>query len=93
MATLGVRAKLVGMPMTEAQLMALKPFEFQNWVIQRLNGTHSARKSGDMGIDGFSWFEHLPIQVKQSEHVGRNIVDNFEAAIDGAGKKKAASSS
>jgi hypothetical protein len=32
-----------------------------------------------MGIDGFS-FEGEPIQVKQSEDIGRNAVDNFETA-------------
>jgi restriction endonuclease Mrr len=74
--------KLVGMPVTVEQLRDLKPYEFQNWVIQRLNGTHSPRKSGDMGIDGFSFFLHDPIQVKQSERVGRNVVDNFETAIE-----------
>lgn len=79
---------LVGMPVTEAQLKALKPFEFQNWVIQRLNGTHSPRKSRDMGIDGYSFFEHDPIQVKRSEHVGRNVIDNFETAVERAGKNK-----
>lgn len=46
------------------------------------------RKSADMGIDGFSFFEHNPIQVKQSEHVGRNVVDNFETPVERSGKKK-----
>lgn len=80
--------KLVGMPVSEDQLHALKPFEFQNWVIQRFNGTHSPRKSGDMGIDGYSFLEHLPIQVKQSERVGRNVVDNFETAVERGKKHK-----
>ena len=80
--------KLVGMPVSEEQLRVLKPFEFQNWVIQRLNGTHSPRKSGDLGIDGYSFLEHLPVQVKQSERVGRNVVDNFETAIERGGKHK-----
>jgi Restriction endonuclease len=53
-----------------------------------MNGTHSARKTGDMGIDGYSFLEHLPIQVKQSEKVGRNVVDNFETAIDRDGHHK-----
>ncbi|HXG55386.1 MAG TPA: DNA methyltransferase [Vicinamibacterales bacterium] len=79
---------LVGMPVSEEQLHELKPFEFQNWVIQRMNGTHSPKKSGDMGIDGFSFFEHLPIQVKQSSSVGREVVDKFETAIGRSGKKK-----
>ena len=88
MATVGATTiKLVGMPVTDEQLRALKPFEFQNWVIQRMNGTHSPTKSGDMGIDGFSFFEHLPIQVKQSG-VGRPTVDAFQTAIDRTGKKK-----
>src|SRR3954453_12614487 len=46
-----------------------------------MNGTHSLRKVHDMGIDGFSFFTKDPIQVKQSEHVGRNVVDNFETAM------------
>jgi DNA modification methylase len=80
--------KLIGMPVSEAQLHALKPFEFQNWVIQRMNGTHSPRKSGDMGIDGFSFMLHEPIQVKQSSSIGRNVVDNFETAVKRSGKDK-----
>ncbi len=78
--------KVSGMPVTEEQLRKLKPFEFQNWVIQRFHGVHSPRKSGDMGIDGYSFMVHDPIQVKQSEHIGRNVVDNFETAIERAGK-------
>lgn len=83
---LGVTAKAEGLPVTEADLKDLRPFEFQNWVIQRVLGTHSPRKSGDMGIDGYSFFEQLPIQVKQSERVGRNVVDNFETAVERSGK-------
>lgn len=33
-----------------------------------------------MGIDGYT-FEGYPIQVKQSDNVGRNVVDNFETAL------------
>lgn len=77
---------VVGLPVTEQQLRALKPFEFQNWVIQRFWGTHSPRKSNDMGIDGYSYMVHDPIQVKQSDKVGRNVVDNFETAMERVGK-------
>jgi DNA methylase/Restriction endonuclease len=80
--------QLAGLPVSVDDLRTLKPFEFQNWVIQRFNGTFSPRKSGDMGIDGLSFFHHHPIQVKQSEHVGRNVVDNFETAIERAGSEK-----
>ena len=41
-----------------------------------------------MGIDGFSFLEHLPIQVKQSERVGRPVVDGFETAVERSGKDK-----
>lgn len=34
-----------------------------------------------MGIDGHWFLTRDPIQVKQSEHVGRNVVDNFETSM------------
>jgi DNA modification methylase len=73
--------KLVGMPDTVEQLRDMKPFEFQNWVIQQFFGVSSARKSGDMGIDGYTFLTRDPIQVKRSDKVGRNVVDNFETAV------------
>ncbi len=35
-----------------------------------------------MGIDGYSFMLHEPIQVKQSDRVGRITVDNFETALE-----------
>ena len=69
----------------------LKPFEFQNWVVvDKFLGTISRTKSNDMGVDGFTPFVlgGYPIQVKQSEGVGRNVIDNFETAIRRLNKKK-----
>jgi len=80
MRRLHVSPNIMGMPFSEDDLRKLPPFEFQNWVVQRLFGRVSARKSSDMGIDGFT-FEGHPIQVKQSDDIGRNVVDNFETAI------------
>jgi site-specific DNA-methyltransferase (adenine-specific) len=77
-----------GLPLTLADLKQLTPFEFQRWIIRRVLGTQSPHKSGDMGIDGFSFFEGLPIQVKQSERVGRKAVDEFETAIQRSGNHK-----
>lgn len=85
---LGAEPKVVGLPTTEVDLRTLKPFEFQNWVMQRINGTPSPKKSGDMGIDGLSFMYHEPIQVKQSYGVGRNVVDNFETAVERSGKDR-----
>ncbi len=59
----------------------LKPFEFQNWVIRQFYGVNSPRKTGDMGIDGYTFLTRDPIQVKQSERVGRDVVDKFETAV------------
>jgi hypothetical protein len=56
------KVKQVHMPTSVERLKELKPFEFQNWVVQRFNGTFAPRKSGDLGIDGLSFFHHWPIQ-------------------------------
>jgi hypothetical protein len=78
------------LPTSVAQLRALKPFEFQNQVIEKLNGIQANRKTGDKGIDGWTFFLHDPVQIKQSDSIGRNVVDNFETAIERAGKKTGA---
>jgi len=65
---------------TEASLRRLPPSEFQNWVIQRLSGRVSSQKDSSMGIDGYT-VEGYPIQVKQSENVGRNVIDSFASAM------------
>lgn len=84
----GTPPKIIGMPTTEGALATLRPFEFQNWVIQSLQGTHAARRTGDMGIDGYTFFNREPIQVKRSESVGRPVVDSFETAIKREGKDR-----
>lgn len=81
----GVEPTIENAPETVAGLKGLKPFEFQNWVVNAMNGVHSPRKVADMGIDGYSFLTRDPIQVKQSERVGRNVVDNFETAVRRAG--------
>jgi DNA modification methylase len=84
----GADPRVIGLPETEAALQALKPFEFQNWAIDVVNGRHSRRRVADMGIDGYSFLENLPIQVKQSEKVGREIIDGFETAVRREGAHK-----
>jgi hypothetical protein len=78
---------IVGMPMDVESLKEIEPFEFRNWVIQRLYGRSSPRKTSDMGIDGYT-YEGYPVQVKQSEDIGRNVVDNFETAMRRVRKDK-----
>jgi DNA modification methylase len=79
--------KIIGLPKTIEEIRALQPFEFQNWVFEKLHGRVNPRKIGDFGIDG--WVElDMPTQVKQSENIGRNVIDNFETAIRRLGKTK-----
>jgi len=73
--------RIIGAPKTIEELKILEPFQFQNWVIDRIGGVPSGKKSADMGIDGFTFMARDPVQVKQSEGIGRNVVDNFETAI------------
>jgi len=83
--------KITGLPTSLKQLKKLEPFEFQNWVVSKMEAYPSRKKTGDMGIDGYIkrtlFKEPAVIQVKQSEKVGRNVVDNFETAIRRAKKK------
>jgi hypothetical protein len=87
MRSLYASLSVMGMPMIEKDLRNLPPFEFQNWVIKRLYGRVSTKKTSDMGVDGYT-FEGYPVQVKQSDDIGRNVVDNFETAIRRRNSKK-----
>ncbi len=57
-----------------------------------MRANSSRKKVGDMGLDGYypeSILTKLAgIQVKQSDKVGRNVVDNFETALKRAKYKK-----
>ncbi len=74
-----------GLPQNLGDLRKLDPFEFQNWVINEMGAYHSKKKTGDMGVDGYFagnlFREPAIIQVKQSDNIGRNVVDNFETAM------------
>jgi len=75
----------IGMPTTLSELKALEPFEFQNWVINEMRAKQSKKLVADMGLNGHYdktiFTDRAGIQVKQSEKVGRNVVDNFETAL------------
>ncbi|MCK4520268.1 restriction endonuclease [Candidatus Parcubacteria bacterium] len=89
----GINYEVIGMPTTVEEVKKLEPFEFQNWVvIDKMRANASRKKVGDMGLDGYYPESILTksagIQVKQSDGVGRNIVDNFETALKRADYKK-----
>ncbi len=75
----GVR--MDGLPMSLDELKKLTPIEFQNWILGAMDGTVSKKPVHDMGIDGLTFMERVPVQVKQQEHVGRPRVDDFETAV------------
>lgn len=78
---------IIGLPKTLEEIKAMQPLEFQNWVCQRLLARPSKIKVGDMGIDGWT-MDNRPLQIKQSEHVGRNVIDNFETALRRSNKNR-----
>lgn len=82
----------IGMPTTLTELKVLEPFEFQNWVINEMKAKQSKKLSSDFGLDGYYektiFTDKAGIQVKQSESVGRNVVDNFETALKRAKYEK-----
>jgi len=54
-------------------------FEFESWIITQYGGMPNIKQKGDLGIDGRTK-EGKPIQVKRSDNIGRNVVDNFASA-------------
>ena len=60
-------------------------FEFENWIIQQFGGTSNTKQRGDLGLDG-KMPDNSPIQVKRSDNIGRNVIDNFFAAVQRSDK-------
>lgn len=80
--------KIIGAPANIEDLRSYTPEEFQYWVINAVYGNPSRKMTSDYGVDGYTYFDQNPIQVKQSDGVGRNTVDNFETAIRRLKKNK-----
>jgi DNA modification methylase len=55
-------------------------FEFESWIIERFGGSGNIKQRGDFGLDGIMP-DHTPIQVKRSDDIGRNVIDNFQSAV------------
>jgi tRNA G10 N-methylase Trm11 len=79
---------IIGMPTTVEDVKKLETFDFQNWIMRKIHGYPSAKKTGDWGIDGYTLLNQYPIQVKQSEKVGRPELDKFYSAIIRSKKNK-----
>lgn len=58
------------------------PFVFEKFIVERLGGITNEKQRGDMGIDGRILGDvRKGISVKRSDNIGRNVVDNFVAAL------------
>jgi DNA modification methylase len=55
-------------------------FEFETWIIEQYGGTANTKQRSDLGLDGKT-VENTPIQVKRSDNIGRNVIDNFHSAV------------
>ncbi len=65
----------------------MDPYKFEQWIIEQYGGEPNTKQRGDYGIDGRT-LEGTPIQVKQSEGIGRNVVDNFFSAAKRYDKRR-----
>ncbi len=61
-------------------------FEFESWIISQFGGTTNTKQRGDLGLDGKAK-DGAPIQVKRSDGISRNVVDNFLSAVQRFDKK------
>jgi len=61
-------------------------FEFETFIIEQLGGTANIKQRNDFGLDG-RMPDNTPIQVKRSDNVGRNVIDNFLSAVQRSDKQ------
>lgn len=61
-------------------------FEFESWIVTQFGGISNAKQRGDFGLDGKAK-DNTPIQVKRSDNIGRNVIDNFLSAVQRSDKK------
>ena len=61
-------------------------FEFEAWIVQQYGGTSNSKQRNDFGLDGKTT-NNTPIQVKRSDNIGRNVIDNFLSAVQRSDKK------
>lgn len=56
-------------------------FHFEQWIVEQYGGKSNSKQRGDYGIDGLTR-NGTPIQVKRSDNIGRNVIDNFKSALE-----------
>jgi len=61
-------------------------FEFETFIIEKFGGIANLTQRNDFGLDG-KMPNNTPIQVKRSDNIGRNVIDNFKSAAERYDKK------
>lgn len=86
---LGMRQEeMIIIPNCISHLEKMSDKVFQNWVVKRLGGHVSATMSSDKGIDGYTAFNMIPIQVKKSRDIGSPVIRQFATDAQIFGKKQ-----
>jgi DNA modification methylase len=67
-------------------LRNLDAFEFERQIIERFGGLANVKQRSDFGLDG-RMPDNTPIQVKRSDNIGRNVIDNFLSAVQRSDKQ------
>jgi hypothetical protein len=61
-------------------------FAFETMIIEQFGGTPNTKQRNDLGLDG-KMPDNTPIQVKRSDNIGRNVIDNFFSAVQRSDKR------
>ena len=68
------------------ELRNMNPFEFETFIIKEFGGIPNPKQRNDFGLDG-AMPDNTPLQVKRSDNIGRNVIDNFKSAAERYDKK------
>lgn len=71
--------------LTKAQVLQLNPQEFEQYTVLQIGGIPNTKQVGDGGIDG-TLQDGTPIQVKQSDSVGRQVIDSMYKHLEYNGR-------
>ena len=94
-------SEIIGLPTNVNDLVEMKPHEFQQWVCDKMLAKNTSRSKhkpsgGDGGKDGIvrnnlitsGGYGGTPIQIKQSDGVGVNVIKNLFATMHDMKVKK-----
>ena len=67
-------------------LRNMDAFVFETMIIKQFGGIANTKQRSDLGLDG-RMPDNTPIQVKRSDNINRNVIDNFLSAVKRADKR------